>query len=226
MAKKKKPTPLQLEYRKQIKRLNQAIRRAEKRGYLVPENIIPAKPKRITKKAVEKLKKITPNDIYKKSDKVDIETGELIPGEIARRIERSESAKKAARTRAKKRNPTNYEPNIPYVQGGTYEEFPNEADIIISNFRAELTRFPEVAQPIVNNWLNRVIRDYGKEEVAKMLEEASANGIGIDYSIAYRADLIMDRLAEILDLLPGASVGNKQDIMDALEYEEDWELPD
>lgn len=104
MAKKKKPTQLQLEYRKQVKRLKQAVRRAEKRGYIIPDDIIPNQPKRITRKSVERLKKITTKEIYKKSEKLDFETGELIPGEVARKHERNEAAKKAAKTRKNKTN--------------------------------------------------------------------------------------------------------------------------
>ena len=102
MAKKKKPTQLQLDYRKQVKRLKQAIRRAEKRDYIIPDNIIPEQPKRITRKSVEHLKKITTKDIYSKAEKLDLETGELIPGETARKLERSEASKKAAKTRKNK----------------------------------------------------------------------------------------------------------------------------
>lgn len=224
MAKKKKPTQLQLDYKKQVKRLKQAIRRAEKRGYVIPDNIIPQQPKRVTRKAVERLKNITTNDIYAKSEKIDFDTGELIPGEVARKAERSEAAKKAARTRREKRY--NAEKGESEYYEPQYETFPSAADIVISNFRAEASRFPEVAQPIINKWLNRLLHDYSKEDVAEMLEQAASQGLGIDYSIAYREDLILDRLSEILDLLPGASTGNKMDIMEALEYEEDWEMPD
>lgn len=220
----KKLTQLQLDYKKQVKRLKQAVRRAEKRGYIVPENVIPKQPKRITKKSVERLKKITTKEIYSKSEKLDFETGELIPGEVARKQERSESAKKAAKTRKEKRY--NAEKGESEYYEPQYETFPSGADIIIGNFKAEMTRFPEVAQPIVNQWLDRLLRDYSKEDVAEMLENASAQGLGVDYSIVYREDLILDRLSEMLDLLPGASTGNKIDIMEAMEYEEDWEMPD
>ena len=224
MAKKKKPTQLQLDYKKQVKRLKQAIRRAKKRGYVIPDNIIPQQPKRVTRKAVERLKSITTNDIYSKSEKIDFDTGELIPGEVARKAERSEAAKKAARTRREKRY--NAEKGESEYYEPQYETFPSAADIVISNFRAEASRFPEVAQPIINQWLNRLLNDYSKEDVAEMLEQAASQGLGIDYSIAYREDLLLDRLSEIMDLLPGASTGNKMDIMEALEYEEDWEMPD
>lgn len=220
----KKLTQTQLEYNKQVKRLKQAIRRAEKRGYIVPDNVIPKKPKRITKKSVERLKKITTKEIYSKSERLDIETGELIPGEVARKQEKSESAKKVAKTRKERRY--NADKGESEYYKPQYETFPSAADIIISNFRAEATRFPEVAQPIVNQWLDRLLREYSKEDVAEMLENAASQGLGIDYSIAYREDLLLDRLSEMLELLPGASTGNKMDIMEALEYEEDWELPD
>lgn len=220
----KKLTQLQLDYKKQVKRLKQAVRRAEKRGYIVPENVIPKQPKRITKKSVERLKKITTKEIYSKSEKLDFETGELIPGEVARKQERSESAKKAAKTRKEKRY--NAEKGESEYYEPQYETFPSGADIIIGNFKAEMTRFPEVAQPIVNKWLDRLLRDYSKEDIAEMLENAASQGLGIDYSIAYREDLLLDRLSEMFDLLPGASTGNKIDIMEAMEYEEDWEMPD
>ena len=224
MAKKKKPTQLQLDYSKQVKRLKQAIRRAEKRGYIVPDDIIPEQPKRITRKSVERLKKITTKDIYAKSEKLDLETGELISGEAARKQERSEAAKKSAKTRKEKRY--NAEKGESEYYEPQYETFPSAADIVINNFRADLARFPEVAQPLVNQWLNSLLNDYSKEDVAEMLENSAAQGLGIDYSIAYREDLLLDRLSEMLDLLPDASTGNKMDIMEALEYEEDWELPD
>lgn len=220
----KKLTQLQLDYKKQVKRLKQAVRRAEKRGYIVPENVIPKQPKRIIKKSVERLKKITTKEIYSKSEKLDFETGELIPGEVARKQERSESAKKAAKTRKEKRY--NAEKGESEYYEPQYETFPSGADIIIGNFKAEMTRFPEVAQPIVNQWLDRLLRDYSKEDVAEMLENAAAQGLGVDYSISYREDLLLDRLSEMLDLLPGASTGNKIEIMEAMEYEEDWEMPD
>lgn len=220
----KKLTQLQLDYKKQVKRLKQAVRRAEKRGYIVPENVIPKQPKRITKKSVERLKKITTDEIYSKSEKLDFETGELIPGKVARKQERSEAAKKAAKTRKEKRY--NAEKGESEYYEPQYETFPSGADIIIGNFRAEMTRFPEVAYPIVTQWLDRLLRDYSKEDVAEMLENAAAQGLGVDYSIAYREDLLLDRLSEMLDLLPGASTGNKIDIMEAMEYEEDWEMPD
>lgn len=63
---KGKRTPSKNEYDKQRKRLKQAIRRAEKQGYIFSEDILPKKPKRITKASVRRLAKITPELIRQK----------------------------------------------------------------------------------------------------------------------------------------------------------------
>lgn len=68
MAKKKHiETELEREYKKARRRLQQIIRRAKKRGYIFPTKVIPEVVKRVTKKSVERLEKITPSSIYKKA---------------------------------------------------------------------------------------------------------------------------------------------------------------
>lgn len=100
MAKKKlQKSETQIQYEKQLKRIKQFVRRAEKRGYYFPEDIIPQKLKRPTKKSVEKLAKITPESLYKKAQYVVKETGELISGVEGRKAERKEAVKKAQESR-------------------------------------------------------------------------------------------------------------------------------
>ena len=67
MAKKRKQTETEKLYSKQLKRIKQFIRRAEKRGFVFEEDIIPQKPKKVTKASVRKLEKLTPEKLYKKS---------------------------------------------------------------------------------------------------------------------------------------------------------------
>ena len=54
MAKKRKQTEAEKLYSKQLKRIKQFIRRAEKRGFVFEEDIIPQKPKKVTKASVRK----------------------------------------------------------------------------------------------------------------------------------------------------------------------------
>ena len=226
----KKPNKTTLEYRKQRKRVQSAIKRLEKRGYVVPENLLPDIPKNITPASVRRLQKIDINKIYKKSVKVDFETGEITPGIVAREKARSEAAKRAAKTRKERKlAERTREVEIRYTpqEPPKYSSFPNEADIIIQNFRADvIARFPENAGPILERWLTDLERLYDRNDIATMLQEAANNGVMIDYKVAYNNDMLMGAIADFMDFLPDASEGVKQDLMDAIEYNEDWELPE
>lgn len=69
------------EYMKERRRIQQAISREKKSGYIVPESLLPDIPKRITKASINRLKKITPKTIRSKSELVDFTTGEIITKE-------------------------------------------------------------------------------------------------------------------------------------------------
>lgn len=84
------------QYQKERKRVQNLVRRAQERGYLVPKDFVPAIPKKITSASVSRLKKLTPDVLYKKSEHLDYETGEIIPGRLARQQERVAAGKKAA----------------------------------------------------------------------------------------------------------------------------------
>ena len=81
MAKRNKQTKNQKEYQKERRRLLQAVRRAEKQGYIFPEDIVPKLPKRVTKKQLKNIQKIKPKQLYKKAIFVYQETGEIVPAE-------------------------------------------------------------------------------------------------------------------------------------------------
>lgn len=74
------------EYMKERKRIQQAISREKKSGYIAPENLLPDIPKRITKASINRLKKITPKTIRSKSELVDFTTGEIITNESSKYI--------------------------------------------------------------------------------------------------------------------------------------------
>ena len=90
-------------YNKQIKRIRQFVRRAERRGYVFSETIIPQKPKKITQASVRRLQSITPARMYKKAEYIDYSTGELISGTKARKSEKQAQQLKALISRAQKR---------------------------------------------------------------------------------------------------------------------------
>lgn len=219
----RKLTPIQQQYRKERRRIQNAMNRLEKQGYVLPEDLLPSIPKKVTQSSINRLKKITSETIYKKSKKLDFETGEITPGIVARDKARSQRAKEAARRRAFKQEYVS--PQV-YTEPPQYTTFPSGADIIINNFRSDVIgRFPESAGPILNRWLDGLLAQQDKEDVANMLETAAANGVVIDYKVAYNTEALMGAIADFMDYLDTTS-GFKQDLMDTLEFEEDWEFPD
>lgn len=61
-------TQTQKEYRKQRRRVQQAVKRLEKIGYIFDEDVVPKIPKKITKASVQRLAKITPEKLREKSE--------------------------------------------------------------------------------------------------------------------------------------------------------------
>lgn len=128
---KKKKTLNQLEYEKAIKNLKRRIKAAEKRGFRFnkPEILPSEKPKRITKKRIESIKKL---NIYiqKGTTYLDDETGKVVSGKVGRTLERKASAKKAVQTR-KYRDHQKTQPPTPESQRpkGTKEYLPSYSAI-------------------------------------------------------------------------------------------------
>lgn len=217
--KKKKQTPLQREYAKQRSRLKQTIAKAEKRGYIFDDKVLPKQPKNITRKSVERLQKIKPKDLYEKALFVDQSTGEIVAGREGKAILQREATRKAQETRA--RNKNRVTPYTPPVE----EYYPSFSSMVISNYRAHIRQFNDACYTLLNDWLERIIRSNGEDDTAEMLEQGASNGLIVTYKIAYAKDKLFDYMTDMLNYLPEAGEIFKEDIMQALEEAEDWESP-
>lgn len=139
MAKKKK-TVNQKAFQKERKRLQQTIRRVEKQGYIFPKDIVPPLPKRVTKKALEKIKAIKSSDLYSIAEYLYIDTGEIVPAEQRRVEVKKQGIEKAKQTRKKKKQkiktsvPSVYYPVISIIDTvrGRIEELQREAKPLIN----------------------------------------------------------------------------------------------
>ena len=114
-SKNSKLTKNQQLWKKETKRINEFIKRAEKRGYRFEKNIIPNTPKRITKKQLDILKNLNKNTLYKYAEFLDDDTGKIVSGVEGQHIERSRAAKKAWDTRRQGLEIGVIEPKIPIV---------------------------------------------------------------------------------------------------------------
>lgn len=126
MAKNK--SPIQKEYYKQRKRIQSAIKREQKRGFIVDLELPPI-PKKITQASIRRLKKITPRIIREKSYAVSQATGEVEEAQIAYNRERIEKAKTRNPKKANKRRE---------AEKFSEQFFPNKVDIVINNFEEQM----------------------------------------------------------------------------------------
>lgn len=129
---KKKKTLNQLEYEKALKNLKRRIKAAEKRGFRFDKSeILPSeKPKRITKKRIENIKKL---NIYaqKGSTYLDDESGKVVSGKVGQSIERKARAKKSAQTRKARKEQNQPRPD-PVPVYSAIESVENRLDEIIA----------------------------------------------------------------------------------------------
>ena len=95
MAKRVK-SESQKEYQKERRRLLQAVRRGEQKGFIFPEDVVPPLPSHVTKKQLKQIKETKPSDLYKVASWLDRETGELVSineAKISTRTRKIESPK-------------------------------------------------------------------------------------------------------------------------------------
>lgn len=228
MAKRRKQTPAERAYSKQVKRIKQFIRRAEKRGYQFSENVLPQIPKRVTQASVRKLEKLTPEKLYKKAVYGLASDGEIVPAIEGVKLERSLRAKKAAETRKYRlaepvQEPTNTPGFVPpenISEDGTFFDA-----VVITGFKAHVRQFNEHASNLLLSWLDRILATNDAHDVATMLNDGAEAGLIVTYQIVYSQDKLTQYMSEMLDYLPEAGPLFKGEMMDAMEEEEDFSSP-
>lgn len=228
MAKRKLNNQTTKQYNKELKRIKQFIRRAEKRGYKFDDNIIPKKPKKITQGSIRKLKKINPDYLYKKSVYGGEATqGEIVTGLTGRKAEKSLSAKRASYTRKINKSRTK-----DTTYGNTFTPPYNVSEddsfydnVTISGFRYHVKQFNERASEMLLSWLDRLLSTHDKHDVAVMLNDGAENGNIVNYQIVYSRDRLIEYMSNMLDYLPDEGTLFKEKFMEAMEYEEDYSVP-
>lgn len=209
-------TPLQQAYKKEINRIKRTITRAKKQGIFFPDSVIPQMPNRVTQKRLKDIQELRGDVLYSKSViLIEPETGVTAPTLEIKKYRRKTAAKKAVETRKKNKLPSPSPVSIGSTIGGAI----NFSNVVISNWRKQVSHFPRLLEPILSNWMDRLLSTYDVDEVAGMIEEGVKNGFVLDYSMAYDYGLIMQYASGMMQFLPGFE-GIKEDIIDAIEEEE------
>lgn len=226
---KSKQTPNQRAYAKQVKRIKQFIRRAEKRGYQFSENVLPKRPKRITQASIRKLALLTPEKLYQKAVYGgEASAGEIVKGTMGIKLERKVRAQKAAQTRKYRLSEPTQEPtNTPgFVPPENISEDTSFFDaVVITGFKAHVRQFNERASELLLGWLDRILQKNDVHDVAIMLNDGAEAGNIVTYQIVYSVEKLHKYMSNMLDYLPEAGPLFKAEIMDAMEMEEDFSSP-
>lgn len=226
MAKRRKQTPAEKAYNRERRRIQRQITRMSQRGYDVPENILPPRPKRITEASVRRLQKITTPKLYERSRYIDLETGELLTGTEGRRLERQATARRAAETRRQRREAVRAprretpKPQLPVVE---YVQFDEQ---ILTVFQMEMTEIYGRNEKLFNyisRWFQLARQRYGDEDLADALERSKANGEWPGWEGVSDSEILVGKLTGILEMIGGTS-GGRQEILEALEEGEDWSM--
>lgn len=229
MAKRRKQTPAERAYSKQVKRIKQFISRAEKRGYQFSEDVLPQRPKRVTQASVRKLAKLTPDKLYQKALYGGLASGgEIVPATEGVKLERSLRAKKASETRKYRlaepvQEPTNTPGFVPPENISEDTAFFDA--VVISGFKAHVRQFNEHASNLLLSWLDRILATNDAHDVAIMLNNGAEAGLIVTYQIVYSQDKLTQYMSEMLNYLPEAGLLFKAEMMDAMEQEEDFSSP-
>lgn len=178
------------QYNYQRNRLKSIVKAAEKRGYIF-EDFIPLRKLAPTKADVEKLKQIKGDIVYKHARYYDVISDKYIPGTSRRKQERIEAAKKAAETRARKKEHIDRD----YTQPG---EPPSDVDDILVHvyelivnwkpkpvWTTEFARIKEKDKNTLKRVLDGAVDNLGRKTVARNCEERALEFFDLAWNIIY-----------------------------------------
>lgn len=123
------------EYKRQVKRIQNFWKRAESRGYLFNKKGVITDPKKISKASVDRLKKFTANELYKRSKYQIPDTDIYIKGTEGRKYERSKAAKRGWEIRKDYHRKRRQDMGV--------DMLPNEADEVLTNLGEEIAKFAQ-----------------------------------------------------------------------------------
>lgn len=205
-----KQKALNAEYRKERRRIQQFIRRAEKRGYKFEYNL-PTKPKKVTQSSINRLKKVTPEYLYRRGTYGgEAASGEIVPAAVGVKKERKVRSQKAAVTRKEKKQRESALPYDSYV------------DVIINNYKGSYHKYTFPTVEVLDRMLIEWVAKYGKAAVAEMISEAADSGVEITFETMYYPNEFSSYILRLVQHMPEVSQLYMDELTDAMESMEYW----
>lgn len=234
------------QYTKEYQRIKQAIRRQEAKGYFVPEKLKPVPPSKIatvSESDLQNLIRLTPKEIRKQSVWVDTDTGEAFPGLDI--VKSQHSAKPSQANPKRKQNKKKRKPKKPIPAPDESEEldtfwydddidnvpeqhrryYPSFANIALTGYFKQLQQFPNAeGARVLSEWITRLINEFGRDNVAIMLDRGSLDGNIVTWETVYKGG-VQAYMTNMIEHLPGLGAEEKQRLGEIMEEMESWESP-
>lgn len=172
---------IELEYQKELDRINRVIKQAEKRGFTFSNYNQPKRPKTITKKSVQALKRVTPTTLYSKASYYDPVTQTKMTATEGQRLRRSraQKSKDLHKQRVKGKPPVetlDILANIEEMLTGWQPQ---------STWSKSYTKLKTNDTNILKSILTGAINSLGKEQVARNVQKHAALVKDLAFHICY-----------------------------------------
>lgn len=226
MRKKKKiKSEIERKYYKERKLVLQRISRAKKRGFAVPEKLLPAIPKKITVGSIRRLEKLSAKYIQEKSEYKGKKGAEARREYRKDFVAKRKSSRKAnkAEEKEKKESAREEEPYYDYDDGynagrQVEVELPEESELVYQEIIRMLSdpSGNRLQSNIALNFLNSEIEKRGFDDVMRTINESPDELKDDAHTIAYVSDgrqgqdQIQTALNEFIVLISGRALSQKE----------------
>lgn len=233
MRKKKKiKSEIEKKYYKERKLVLQRISRAKKRGFAVPEKLLPAIPKKITSGSVRRLEKLSAKYIQEKSEYKGKKGAEARREYRKDFVAKRKSSRKANKAEEKEKKESAREEGYESGYGDGYNagrqvgiELPEESELVYQ----EIVRILEAGANknycfVAMNYLNNAIGSRGFQEVMQSINESPDELKNDSNVIAFASDQeqIQMSLSEFITLISGRALDSSESMKVAEEIEEQY----
>lgn len=233
MRKKKRiKSEIEKKYYKERKLVLQRISRAKKRGFAVPEKLLPAIPKKITAGSIRRLEKLSAKYIQEKSEYKGKKGAEARREYRKDFVAKRKSSRKANKAEEKEKKESAREEGYESGYGDGYNsgkqvgvELPEESELIYQEIMRILRSGANRNYCFVGiNYLNSEINSRGFQEVMKTINESPEELKSDSNIIAFASDQeqIQMALSEFITLVSGRVLDSKESMKVAEEIEESY----
>lgn len=210
----------------------QRISRAKKRGFAVPEKLLPAIPKKITAGSIRRLGKLSAKYIQEKSEYKGKKGAEARREYRKDFVAKRKSSRKANKAEEKEKKESAREEGYESGYGDGYNsgkqvgvELPEESELIYQEIMRILRSGANRNYCFVGiNYLNSEINSRGFQEVMKTINESPEELKSDSNIIAFASDQeqIQMALSEFITLVSGRVLDSKESMKVAEEIEESY----